>query len=142
MKKILQFPIVRITTAIVCVGIGLLVGQVLLNLLRAIFSISNAGLANILAFLLITPLTYFGYRVYVYYVEKRSMIELDAQGAVREFGSGSLLGLGLFSVVVAILWLLGFYRVGGVSLLLLSLLGALLGALVSGFVQELIFRAV
>lgn len=142
MKKILQFPIVRITTAIVCVGIGLLVGQVLLNLLRAILSISNADLANILAFLLITPLTYFGYRLYVYYVEKRSMIELDPQGAVREFGSGSLLGLGLFSVVVAILWLLGFYQVSGVSLLLLSLLGALLGALVSGFVQELIFRAV
>jgi len=142
MKKILQFPVVRIVIAVLFIGIGLIIGQALLNIARSAFGITNVGVANILAFILITPLTYFAYWVYVHYLEKRSLVELDSTGAGREFGFGSLLGLGLLSLVIAILWLLGFYRVSGVSLLLLPLIGALLGAFVSGFVQELIFRAV
>jgi CAAX protease family protein len=142
MNKILQFPLVRIVIAILFIGVGLIIGQTLLSLLRSGFSITNLGLANVLAFILITPLTYFAYWTYVRYVEKRNMIELSSQGAVQEFGLGSLMGFGLFSLVIAILWLLGFYRVNGFNLIWLSLIGALLGAFVSGFVQELIFRAV
>lgn len=142
MNKILQFPLVRIVIAVLFIGVGLIIGQTLLSLSRSALSITNIGLANVLAFILITPLTYFAYWAYVRYVEKRTMIELGNQGAVQEFGLGSLMGFGLFSFVIAILWLLGFYRVNGINLVWLALIGALLGAFVSGFVQELIFRAV
>ena len=142
MNKILQFPVVRIVIAVLFVGIGLIVGQTVLNLLRSILSITNTGLANLLALVLITPATYFAYWIFVRYLEKREMTELGSANAVQEFGLGSLVGLGLFSLVIAILWLLGFYRVIGLDLVLLSLIGTLAGALVSGFVQELIFRAV
>jgi membrane protease YdiL (CAAX protease family) len=142
MNKVLQFPLVRIVIAVLFVGVGLLIGQTLLSLLRSAFSITNLGLANVLAFILITPLTYFAYWAYVRYVEKRNMIELNSLGAVQEFRLGALIGFGLFSLVIAILWLLGFYHVGGFNLILLTFVGALLGALVSGFVQELLFRAV
>ena len=142
MNKALQFPLFRIVIAILFVGVGLLLGQSLLSLLRSAFSITNLSVANVLAFLLITPLTYFAYWTYVHYVEKRSLTELGSQGAAREFGLGSLIGFGLFSLVIAILALFGFYRVAGFNLLWLSLLGALLGAFVSGFVQELLFRVV
>lgn len=142
MNKILQFPLVRIVIAVLFVGVGLLVGQTLLSLLRAAFSIKDLGLANTLAFLLITPLTYFAYRLYVRYVEKRDMIELSSQGATREFGLGALIGFGSFSLVMAILWLLGVYHVNGFNLIGLTLIGALLGAFASGFAQELLFRAV
>ena len=142
MNKFLQFPLVRIIIAVLFVGVGLLIGQTLLSLLRSAFSITNISLANVLAFVLITPLTYFAYWTYVRYVEKRNMVELSRQDAAQEFGFGSLLGFGLFSLVIAILWLLGFYRVSGFDLIWLSLIGAFLGAFVSGFVQELIFRAV
>jgi len=142
MNKILQFPLVRIILAVLFIGVGLLIGQTLLSLLRSAFSIKDLGLANILAFILITPLAYFAYWTYVRYVEKRNMTELGGQRAVQEFGLGSLLGFGLFSFVIAILWLMGFYRVIGFNLIWLSLIGALLGAFVSGFVQELLFRAV
>src|SRR5690349_7628771 len=117
MNKILQFPLVRIVIAVLFVGVGLLVGQTLLSLLRAAFSIKELGLANILAFLLITPLTYFAYRLYVRYVEKRDVIELSSQGAAREFGLGALIGFGSFSLVIAILWLLGVYHVNGFNLI-------------------------
>jgi CAAX protease family protein len=142
MNKVLQFPLVRIVIAVLFIGVGLIIGQTLLSLFRSVLSITNIGLANVLAFILITPLTYFAYWTYVRYVEKRNMIELSSQGAAQEFGLGSLMGFGLFSLVIAILWLLGFYRVNGFNLIWLSLIGALLGAFVSGFVQELIFRAV
>jgi len=142
MNKVLQFPLVRIVIAVLFIGVGLIIGQTLLSLSRSALSITNIGLANVLAFILITPLTYFAYWAYVRYVEKRTMIELGSQGAVQEFGLGSLMGFGLFSFVIAILWLLGFYHVNAINFVWLALIGALLGAFVSGFVQELIFRAV
>jgi membrane protease YdiL (CAAX protease family) len=142
MNKILQFPLVRIVIAVLFVGVGLFIGQTLLSLFRSALSITDLGLANILAFLFITPLTYFAYWAYVRYVEKRNMTELGSPGAVQEFGLGWLMGFGFFSLVIAILWFLGVYRVSGVSLVWLTLIGALLGAFASGFAQELLFRAV
>lgn len=142
MRNILQFPIVRIIIAILFVGIGILAGQTILNLFRLAFSITNTGLANLLAFFIITPITYFGYWAYVHFMERRSMTELGRVHAAREFGVGSILGMGLFVLIIAVLWLLGVYRVNGISFMVLSLVGALVGALVSAFVQELIFRAI
>ena len=142
MNKILQQPIIRIVIAVLFVGIGVIVGQTILNLLRSALSITNAGVANLLAFVLITPATYFAYRMYVRSIEKRDPVELGFTNLFREVGLGSLLGFGLFASVIGFLWLLGFYRVNGYEFIWLLLLGALVGAFVSAFVQELIFRAV
>ena len=123
------------------VGVGVAIGQVALNLLCSALSITDAGVANLLAFLLVTPAAYFAYWIYVRFVEKRDLTELRGANAVREFGLGSLTGFGLFGFVIATLWLMGFYRVSGSNVVLLSLVGALAGAFVSAFAQELIFRA-
>jgi CAAX protease family protein len=142
MNKILQFPLIRIIIAVVLVGIGITVGQTILNLLRAAFSITNTGLANLLAFVLVMPPTYLAYWVYVRYIERRDLTELGSSNAFQEIGLGSLIGFGLFSLVIATLWLLGLYHVNGINFVLLSTIGALFGAFVSAFAQELIFRAV
>src|ERR1051325_1639572 len=52
------------------------------------------------------------------------------------------MGFGLFSFIIAILWLLGAYYTDGINFLLFPLIGGIVGALVSAFAQELIFRAV
>jgi len=142
MKKVLQFPIVRIVIAILFIGIGFIVSQIVLNLLRSALSITDTATASIVAFLLFTPATYFAYRLYVRLIEKRDLTELGFSNSLSEFGLGSLIGFGLFTFVIAILWLSGSYRVTGIDFVLLALIGALLGALLSGFVQELLFRAV
>jgi membrane protease YdiL (CAAX protease family) len=142
MNKFLQFPIVRIIVAILFIGIAFIVSQVLLNFLRGALSISDTATASILAFLLFTPATYFAYWMYARLIEKRDLTELGLSSAAREFGLGSLIGFGLFAFVVAILWLTGCYRVNGIDFVVLTFIGALAGALISGFVQELIFRAV
>jgi membrane protease YdiL (CAAX protease family) len=141
MNKILQVPLVRIIIATLFVGVGVAIGQVALNLLRSALSVTDTGVANLLAFLFVTPTAYFAYWMYVHFLERRELTELRGATALREFGLGSLTGFGLFSFVMATLWLLGFYRVSGSNIVLLSLLGALAGAFVSAFAQELIFRA-
>jgi membrane protease YdiL (CAAX protease family) len=142
MNKTVQYPFVRITLAVLFVGIGVIVGQTILNLLRSALSITSADVANLLAFVLVTPATYFAYRMYVRTIEKRDPVELGFTNLLQEVGLGSLLGFGLFGFVIAFLWVLGFYRVNGYDFIWLSVLGALVGAFVSAFAQELIFRAV
>jgi len=142
MNKIVQFPVIRILIAVLFVGVGIAIGQIILNLLRSVLSITDTGIANILAFVLITPIAYFSYALYVRLIEKRELTELSLSNAFREFGLGFLIGFGLFASVILILWLLGLYTVNGFEFILLSLLGALFGAFVSALAQELVFRAV
>jgi membrane protease YdiL (CAAX protease family) len=141
MNKVLQYPLVRIILAVLFVGIGVTVGQTLLNLLRTSLTITNTGIAHLLAFGLITPAAYFGYRIYVHAIEKREPGELGSVNAFQEVGLGSMLGFGLFGFVMALLWLFGFYRVKGYDFVFLSVIGGFAGAFVSAFAQELIFRA-
>lgn len=142
MNKILQFPLVRMLIAVLFIGIGIAIGQAMLSVVRSLFSITNTGLANLLAFVIVTPAVYFAYWMYVRYVERRDLTELGHENMIQEFGLGSFIGFGLFAIVMAILWMLSFYRVHGVELVWLSLIGALAGAFVSAFAQEVIFRGV
>jgi len=141
MKKILQFPLIRIVIAVLFVGLAIVLGQMLLNLLRTALSITNPAIANALAFVLITPLTYFAYVFYVRWFEGRTATELGFSNAWKEFGIGALIGFGLFCLVILVLWLMGYYRVTSFELVTLTLFGSLLGAFVSAWAQELIFRA-
>jgi uncharacterized protein len=142
MNKILQIHPIRIVIAALLLGLGVAIGQMALNLLCSIFSITDPGATNLLALFIIPPAVYFAYRMYVRSVEKRHVTELGGTHAFQELGLGSLIGFGLFGLVIATLWLMGFYRVIGTNLIGLSLIGALAGAFVSAFAQELIFRAV
>ena len=141
MNKFLRYPLIRIIVAVLFVGVGLVAGQAVLNLLRSALSIQDTAVANILAFVVITPAVYFAYALYVRLVEKRPLTELGFSHAAPEFGLGALVGFGLFALVIAILALSGSYRVTGFEFILLPVIGALLGAFVSALVQELIFRA-
>ena len=69
MNRIVKFPFVRILIATLFVSIGIAVGQMVLNLLRSALSIQDAAMANLLAFLILIPSTYFAYRIYVRSVE-------------------------------------------------------------------------
>jgi len=74
-------------------------------------------------------------------IEKRPITELSGPGAPNELGLGLLVGLGLFSIIIAILWALGYYRVTGMNSWLV-LIPAIVANVPSGFIQEVIFRGV
>ena len=81
MQKFSAFPLIRIILAILFVGIGLVVTQLIINLLSQVFPSDNpvVGIGfTILALLAI----YYAYSSYVHLIEKRPLVELS--GPARE----------------------------------------------------------
>lgn len=76
---------------------------------------------------------------FVRLVERRPATELSLRGAGREFGTGLLVGAGLYTLCVLILMVAGIYRIEGLNAWT-YLLPALAMTLNSGFFEELLFR--
>lgn len=79
------------------------------------------------------------YALFCRAIERRPAIELALPGAAAELGAGLVAGLVLFSAVVAVIAVLGGYRVVGTHgwAVLVPVLGI---AIASGFSEEIIFR--
>lgn len=138
MQKLIGFPLVRIILAILFVGIGLVVTQLIISLVNPVISADNpiVGIGfTILALLAI----YYVYYSYVRLIEKRPLTELAGTSALNELALGLLIGLGLFSMIIAILWALGNYHVTGTNGWSV-LVPAIVANVPSGFIQEAIFR--
>ena len=138
MQKFSGFPLVRIILAILFVGIGLVVTQLIINLLSQLFPADNpiAGIGfTVLALLAI----YYAYYSYVRLIEKRPLTELTGPGTGNELALGLLIGLGLFWIIIAVLWALGCYRITGTNGWSV-LIPAIVANVPSGFIQEIIFR--
>ena len=117
--------------------------QVVVKLLRAPLSLGDAVPAAYYASYLIVSLlvAWLAYLTYVRVVERRPVAELSGAGAPRELGMGMLAGLGLVSVTIGALWLLGYYQVRGanawtVVFVLLANDGA------GAFVEEILLRGI
>jgi len=74
-------------------------------------------------------------------IERRRPSELSLRGAGAELAGGVAVGCFLFSAVIGTLWFLGSYRVTGVGAWSAAA-GALAGSVVSGAVEEILFRGV
>ena len=140
MQKVINFPLTRIILAILFIGLGVILIQVVINLLVNLVPADNPVVSIVLTALAIL-VVYLAYAGYVRLIEKRPVKELEGSGALRELGLGLLVGLGLFTLIIAILWILGVYRVSGVNSWLV-LFPALAANVPSGFIQEIIFRGV
>jgi membrane protease YdiL (CAAX protease family) len=141
-KEIL-FPLGRIVLAVLLVGGSVAVAEVLVKALEDVLSLGGAVPAiYYVAYLLVGVLVaYFVYRAYVRFVEKHTATELSGKGAPRELGVGMLLGFGLVSVCIGLLWLLGDYHVAGIGVwTTLFVLLANNGA--GAFVEEVLLRGV
>jgi membrane protease YdiL (CAAX protease family) len=138
MQKIINFPLIRIILAILFVGIGVVLIQVVINFLGSIFPDSNS-MVGIFLTLLALLAVYLAYYAYVRLVEKRSLKELERTGALGELGLGILIGLGLFSLIIAVLWALGYYHIRGTNGWSV-IVPAIVANVPSGFIQEIIFR--
>ena len=81
------------------------------------------------------------YVAYVRVVERRAVSELSREGAVRELGVGVAIGAGLVIIVIATLWVLGYYVVAGTNagtVLLVAFANDASGAVV----EEILLRAI
>jgi uncharacterized protein len=81
---------------------------------------------------------YFGFTKFI---ERRDVTELSTPGMGREWGTGIIIGVGLYSACAFALMLMGYYKVEGLNPIAFAL-PALALAIKSGVFEELIFRGI
>jgi hypothetical protein len=82
-----------------------------------------------------------GYYSFVRIVERRPVVELLSRGCLREAVAGAAIGVGLFSAVIGILFLLGSYSATAAKASS-AVIPALMTAIMAGVTEELLIRAV
>ncbi len=157
-RRIITFPVVRIFIAFFLVILAMILVQLLLaffsfegevDMFGRIFfaapgvtSVSfGLGLHAVLSTGLTLLFVYLAYAFHARRIERREPEDLAFPYAVKETGIGILIGASALTVSFAILALLGVYRAEGwndASVLILPLTGDM----ISGFVEEIIFRGV
>ena len=132
--RILQYPLTRI----------LLLGPllfVLMGISNGFWSVRFADqpLLGIVSAALMAALALAVYAAFVRYIEQRPVSELALSSMSRELGLGLIAGVGLYTLCVAILMLLGVYRIEAINPPLLMLPSVAM-ALSSGVFEELLHR--
>ena len=129
------FPIIRLVLALLSVLIPVGLIQILV---KSLVTSSDGGL---IFTSFAVPAAFAAYWGYVRLVERRSVDELALPPFPKEFGLGLILGAGLFSITIGVLWGAGFYHVTGTAgwFVLVESLGM---AILSGFLEELIARGI
>jgi membrane protease YdiL (CAAX protease family) len=74
-------------------------------------------------------------------IERREVTEVSTRGAGRELAVGLMIGVGLYTACVLILWIMGIYQVQGLNPITF-MIPAIAMAVKSGVFEELVFRGV
>ena len=133
--KILQFPPIRLLLLGVplfyCIGFS--------NL----FMSENKGqtVPATMAALGMIALALGIYFAFARWIERREVSELALPGMVKEIGIGLLVGAGLYTGCMLILWALGMFRIDGFNPISF-LIPAIASTISAGFLEELLFRGV
>jgi membrane protease YdiL (CAAX protease family) len=134
-RRIVMFPLIRVPLlgGILFVGMGINNG--------ILYDYRDAPLIALALVLLFVALSLAIYWAFVRFVENRPVSELSMAGMGGEFGLGLLLGFGLYSACILILYLLGYYRIVGLNpwMIMLPIVPM---AISSAFMEELIYRGV
>jgi uncharacterized protein len=133
--RVLHFPLVAMVVAILFVAIPFAIVSTPFNLFVTDKSLRRVGA------LLLTAVVLGAYWAYVRIIEKRDVSELSGRHAVREIGLGLALGALLFSITLAILAAVGAYQVTGNNGWQI-MLAILPGCILSGVLEEVVFRGV
>jgi uncharacterized protein len=119
-------------------GRGLLNLLVLILLVAGVQLFAKAYALSVGPLLLVTAVL-LGYWLGAKWIERRNPTELAARRLLPEASLGLVIGLALFSAVMAVLWAAGAYRPSG-WLGKTHLASGLVLALLSGVLEEVIFR--
>lgn len=105
----LQFPLSRLVLAVSFV----ILPMTLLQLAAKAVGIINRSPQGVLLNLILVAVVMGGYALYVRWIERRPVKELDKRGAVRWVLTGFLVGATLFCTTMLVLWLIGAWTYTG-----------------------------
>jgi len=139
--KILRYPLTRLI-----LGVALLIAfqigaDVANEFLKTTFTIENEIAARALKSGLIIIAACLAYWVLVRLIEWRAITELSVGLAIPEMFIGILIGAGFISAVMAVLYWQGYFEINGVRSPVL-LLVPFIGAIATGFIEEIALRGV
>jgi membrane protease YdiL (CAAX protease family) len=127
--------LIRIVVAFLFVAVPFAIVAFPFNMFVTDRSLKRVG-AVLLTIVIVTA-----YSAYVRFIEKRRATEFSSSGAILESGGGLLLGALLFSTTIGILAALGIYQVTG-SNGWAVMLGTVPGFILTGFLEEVVFRGI
>ncbi len=138
--SVVRFPISRIALSVLALGVVLNGGQALLS---ALGWERGAGplLGALLPPAILIPLAYITYWGFVRAVERRRPLELACRHCPSHFAKGAIIGAGLFSATIGMLWAAGCYHVSGISGWSV-IFAPLAASLFAGFAEELVLRGI
>ncbi|HEV7817430.1 MAG TPA: type II CAAX endopeptidase family protein, partial [Janthinobacterium sp.] len=134
--RCLRWPLMRILIAIVFVMLPFVLLQIILHKLPIAKSLRQVWPA-----LLSSGCCYAMYGMYVRLIERRPMLEFARAGAWREAACGALIGMLLFCLAIAALYVSGAYRITG-SNGWSVMVAPFFGMIVAGFLEEILFRGI
>ena len=139
--KIVQFPLTRIILAVLFLvpvsGINNLVAAYVTEPLPDTYYFIFNSILTIICFLLYL----YAYRLYTRYIEKREAYEISWGNSLKEFGSGSLIGLGMVIVLIGLFAVLKFYRIESFNSWTI-IINAIIIFGMGAFLQELLIRGI
>jgi len=133
--RVLQFPLTRL----ILLGGPVFYMMGLSNGFMAYFK--GDPLKSVLAVVGLATVALAVYGGWARFIERRPVSELAVSGAGRQWGTGALIGAGLYTACVLVLIVLGMYRIEGLNPWS-YVIPAVAMALSSGMFEELIFRGV
>ena len=141
--RIVRFPPIRIILGIACVALGVVIAQLLIALLRQALNLHSPFPSPFVIFEVVLAVlaAYLAYAAYVHWIERRPVAELSGRAALPETALGALVGTGLLTLVVVILWAAGSYHVTGINAPSV-LLAALAAHVPSAVIQQVIFQGI
>lgn len=139
--KIINFPLTRIIIALLFIAVAIIGRDILLSSISKTFSLDNAISMNLVNMILTILAVHFSYLLYVRLIEKRPAVELSKMGFPKELVGGMLIGFGLFTVIIGIIWSLGYYHVSGVNnwVVMIPIFTA---SVMSGYIEEIVVRGI
>jgi membrane protease YdiL (CAAX protease family) len=157
-RRIIQFPVTRLVLALLVVILSVLLAQLIVALLpfdgetdwagrvrltQPIVTSLPFGLAlqALLSAGITVLFSYGAFYAYVHFIERRDFTELAPAGALKELGSGMLVGALLFTATICVLAVLGMYDVSGINDWLVLII-PLTSSIISAFLEEIMFRGI
>jgi uncharacterized protein len=137
-RRILRSPLIRAILAILVVGVTVALAQGFAHLFKDAVPEPLYYLLYVAVSVVVACLVYLAY---VRVVERRAVSELSGEGAIKEIGVGVAFGAALVTVVVGILWVLGYYVVVGTNAGTV-LLAAFANDASGAVVEEILLRAI
>ncbi len=134
-ERLLRSAIGRIVAALLAIAIPFAAIAIPINLYVSDKSLKKAGA------LLLAVVVAGAYRAYVRLVEKRPVAELSSPRALRELGTGVLLGAVLFSLTIGVLALLHVYQVTGNNGWV-AMLATVPGFVLAAVLEEVVMRGI